>query len=73
MKTNVLLTITCFTAGIVTGWFIADSKTKQAQHIDTEYYIELKSDDSAIIEGLDGHTYVCPINDIPVVLIKDNL
>ena len=51
MKINILFTVTCFTAGIVTGWFIADSKTKQAQHIDTEYYIELKSNNSAIIEG----------------------
>jgi hypothetical protein len=73
MKINVLFTVTCFTAGIVTGWFIANSKVKQAQHIDVEYYIELRADDSAIIEGIDGHTYVCPIDSIPIVLHKDNL
>lgn len=63
----------CFIAGLLSGWLIANSRLKQAQHIDTEYYLELRSDDSAIIEGLDGHTYVCPIDDIPVVLLKDNL
>ena len=62
-----------FSVGLLSGWLIANSKTKQAKHIDVEYYLELRSDNSAIIEGLDGHTYVCPVDDIPIILLKDNL
>ena len=73
MKTNNLMIIAYLTVGLLSGWLIANSRIKQAQHIDTEYYLELRPDDSVIIEGLDGHTYVCPIDSIPVVLLKDNL
>jgi len=73
MKTNTLMIMAYFAVGLLSGWLIANSKTKQAQHIDTEYFIELRADDSVIIEGLDGHTYVCPIDDVPIILIKDNL
>jgi hypothetical protein len=62
------------TAGIFIGLIISSVMAPQKpQHINAEYFIELKSDDSAIIEGLDGHTYRCHINSIPVVLTKDNL
>ncbi len=73
MKSNTLMMLAYFTVGLLSGWLVANSKTKQAQHIDTEYYIELRADNSAIIEGIDGHTYVCPIDSIPIVLHKDNL
>jgi len=60
------------TVGIVIGLLIASSTQHRTRHVDPEYFIELK-DDSAIIEGLDRHTYFCPIDSIPAVLIKDNL
>ena len=73
MKTNILFTITCFTAGIVTGWFITDSNVNQPQHIKVEYYLELKPNDKAIIEDVHGNTIQCDMDSIPAVLLKDNL
>jgi hypothetical protein len=73
MKTNILFTITCFTAGIVTGWFIADFNVNQPQHIKVEYYLELKPNDKAIIEDVHGNTIQCDMDSIPAVLLKDNL
>jgi hypothetical protein len=73
MKTNVLFTITCFTAGIVTGWFIANSNVEQPQHIKVEYYLELKPNNKAIIEDVHGNTIQCDMDSIPAVLLKDNL
>jgi hypothetical protein len=74
MKINTLFMISYFIIGLVIIWLLTNSKVKQAQHIKTEYYIELRSNGSAIIEDTNGCTYFCPsIENIPRVLIKENL
>ena len=61
----------------VVGWFIGVMTTPerpQAQNIKAEYYLELKRDGSAVLEDIGGNTYYCPkLEDIPVVLERDNL
>lgn len=58
--------------GIVIGYF--NFSQLKPQNIDPEYYLELKPNGSAIIEDPHGNTYCCPdIQDIPNVLLKDNL
>ena len=71
-KRNSLFVVAYFTVGLLGGWIIAASRYHHPRHVDTEYFIELKGD-SAIIEGLDRHTYFCPIDSIPAVLERDNL
>lgn len=74
MKTTVLFTITCFTAGIITGWYSADSRVKHPQHVKPEYYVELKPNGSAVIEDTHGCTYLSPdIDGISLVILKENL
>jgi hypothetical protein len=69
---KVLTTVSYITLGVVVGLLIGSTTQHRTRHVDTEYFIELKGN-SAIIEGLDRHTYFCPIDSIPSVLIKDNL
>jgi hypothetical protein len=71
-RRNSLMVVAYFTVGLLCGWLIATSKYHHPRHVDTEYFIELKGD-SAVIEGLDRHTYTCPIDSIPAVLERDNL
>ena len=71
-KRNALFVVTYFAIGLFGGWLIGAVAYHHPRHVDTEYYIELKGD-SAIIEGLDRHTYFCPIDSIPAVLLRDNL
>jgi hypothetical protein len=69
---KVLTAVSYITLGVVVGLLIGSTTQHRTRHVDTEYFIELKGN-SAIIEGLDRHTYFCPIDSIPSVLIKDNL
>jgi hypothetical protein len=71
-KRNALFVVTYFAMGLFGGWLIGAVAYHHPRHVDTEYFIELKGE-SAVIEGLDRHTYTCPIDSIPSVLIKDNL
>lgn len=73
-KRNALFVVAYFSVGLIGGWLIAKSKEQpQPQHVNVEYYIELKADGSAVIEDRHGNTHQCPTNSIPQVLIKDNL
>ena len=71
-KRNALFVVTYFAIGLFGGWLIGAVAYHHPRHVDTEYFIELKGN-SAIIEGLDRHTYKCPIDSIPSVLERDNL
>lgn len=71
-KRLALLVTIVFGMGILSGLLIGAARQHQTRHVDTEYFIELKGN-SAIIEGLDRHTYFCPIDSIPAVLLRDNL
>ncbi len=73
MKTRVLFTIACFTAGFITAWFVINSRVIQPQHIKVEYYLELKPNDRVIIEDTHGNIIQCHTDSIPSVLLKDNL
>ena len=70
-KLALLVTIV-FGLGILSGLLIGAVRQHQTRHVDPEYFIELKGN-SAIIEGLDRHTYFCPIDSISAVLERDNL
>jgi hypothetical protein len=76
-KRNSLMVVGYFAVGLISGWIIgsvAPVNGLKPTHIKAEYYLELKEDNSAIIEDCGGNTYTCPkIEDIPNVLIKDNL
>jgi hypothetical protein len=67
-----LLVTLVFGLGILSGLLIGAVRQHQTRHVDPEYFIELKGN-SAIIEGLDRHTYFCPIDSISAVLERDNL
>ena len=70
MKENVLY----ITSGIIMGLIIsALFRPHRPVQVVPEYFIELKQDGSAVIEGLDRHTYQCPLDSIPAVLLRDNL
>jgi cytochrome c-type biogenesis protein CcmE len=71
-KRLALLVTLVFGLGILSGLLIGAVRQHQTRHVDPEYFIELKGN-SAIIEGLDRHTYFCPIDSIPAVLLRDNL
>jgi hypothetical protein len=71
-KRNALFVVTYFSIGLFGGWLIGAIAYHHPRHVDTEYYLELRGD-SAVIEGLDRHTYFCPIDSIPAVLLRDNL
>jgi len=70
MKANLLL----IASGVILGLIIsALFRPHRPVHVVPEYFIELKQDGSAVIEGLDRHTYECPLDSIPSVLLRDNL
>jgi hypothetical protein len=71
-KRNALFVVTYFAIGLFGGWLITTAVQHRTRHVDPEYFIELRGD-SAVIEGLDRHTYTCPIDSIPAVLLRDNL
>jgi hypothetical protein len=72
-KRNSLFVVAYFTVGLIGGWLISSTVNHHPRNVEPEYFIELKSDGSAVIEGLDRHTYTCPVDSIPVVLVRDNL
>ena len=76
-KRNSLFIVAYFAIGLFGGWIIgsiAPVKGMRPTHIKAEYYIELKRNGSAIVESKYGNSYICPkIEDIPNVLLKDNL
>jgi hypothetical protein len=77
-KRNSLFVVSYFALGLLGGWIMGSVRPvpgmKPEHNIKPEYYIELKGNGSAIVEDLGGNTYTCPtIEDIPNVLIKDNL
>ena len=71
-KRLALLVTLVFGMGILSGLLIGAATQHRTRHVDPEYFIELKGN-SAIIEGLDRHTYFCPIDSISAVLERDNL
>lgn len=66
-----LLVVLVFALGIFTGYVMGTIRTK-AEHIETEYYLELKPN-SVVIESIDGYLIECPMDSIASVLEKDNL
>lgn len=72
-KRNALFVVTYFAIGLFGGWLIGAVAYHHPRHVDAEYFIELKNDGSAVIEGLDRYTYHCPVDSIPAVLVRDNL
>lgn len=74
-RRNSLMVVGYFAIGLFGGWLIGSIKPingLKPTHIKAEYYLELQGD-NAIVEGIDGYTYECPIDSIPVVLDRDNL
>lgn len=70
-KKLALLVVLILAFGILTGYVMGSIRAK-AQHVKTEYYLELKPN-SVIIESIDGHLIECPMDSIASVLVKDNL
>ena len=66
-----LLVVLIFALGVFTGYVMGSIRAK-AEHIKTEYYLELRPN-SVIIEGIDGHLIECPMDSIASVLERDNL
>ena len=66
-----LLVVLILALGMFTGYVMGSIRAK-AQHVKTEYYLELRPN-SVVIEGIDGHLIECPMDSIPSVLVKDNL
>ena len=75
-KRKSLMVVAYFSIGLFGGWLlgsIAPVNGLRPTHIKVEYYLELRTDGSAVIEDCGGYTIVCPIDSIPAVLIRDNL
>lgn len=75
-KKNSLFVVGYFALGLFGGWLIGSVKPVpgiQPTNIKAEYYLELKPDNTAIIEDIGGNTYHCPMDSIASVLERDNL
>jgi hypothetical protein len=70
MERKITLLVTVV-VGIGIGMWIGSVRTR-SQHINTEYYIELKPN-SVLIEDMHGNFITCPYDKISEILIKDNL
>lgn len=70
-RRTTLLVTTGFAIGILSGLFISFKRT-EAQHIKTEYYLEMKPN-HVLIEDTHGNFITCPYDKISEILIKDNL
>lgn len=66
-----LLVVLIFALGIFTGYVMGSIRAK-AEHVKTEYYLELRPN-SVVIESIDGYLIECPMDSIPAVLERDNL
>jgi hypothetical protein len=66
-----LLVVLIFALGIFTGYVMGSIRAK-AEHVKTEYYLELRPN-SVVIESIDGYFIECPLDSIASVLERDNL
>jgi len=72
MDKKLSLLITLIVAmGIFVGYVMGSVRAK-AEHVKTEYYLELRPN-SVVIESIDGYLIECPLDSIASVLEKDNL
>lgn len=69
-RTSILVCVVLF-IGIAGGYTLGTIKPI-GRHIKTEYFLELKPN-SVMIESADGYLYECPLDSLPIVLLKDNL
>lgn len=75
-KRNALFVVSYFAIGLFGGWImgsIAPVNGLKPAHIKAEYYLELKPDNTVMIEDCAGNTIVCPMDSIPAALLRDNL
>lgn len=66
-----LLVVLVFALGVFTGCVMGSIRAK-AEHVKTEYYLELRPN-SVVIESIDGYLIECPMDSIASVLERDNL
>lgn len=66
-----LLVVLIFAMGTFIGYVMGSIRAK-AEHVKTEYYLELRPN-SVVIESIDGYLMECPLDSIASVLEKDNL
>lgn len=66
-----LLVVLVFALGVFTGYVMGSIRAK-AEHVKTEYYLELRPN-SVVIESIDGYLIECPMDSIASVLERDNL
>jgi ACR3 family arsenite efflux pump ArsB len=72
MDKKLSLLITLIVAmGIFVGYVMGSIRAK-AEHVKTEYYLELRPN-SVVIESIDGYLIECPMDSIASVLERDNL
>lgn len=69
-KLSLLVTL-ILAMGIFVGYVMGSVRAK-AEHVKTEYYLELRPN-SVVIESIDGYLIECPLDSIASVLEKDNL
>ena len=69
-KLSLLITM-ILAMGIVVGYVMGSIRAK-AEHVKTEYYLELRPN-SVVIESIDGYLIECPLDSIASVLERDNL
>lgn len=69
-KLSLLITL-ILAMGMFVGYVMGSIRAK-AEHVKTEYYLELKPN-SVVIESIDGYLIECPLDSIASVLEKDNL
>jgi ACR3 family arsenite efflux pump ArsB len=69
-KLSLLITL-ILAMGIVVGYVMGSIRAK-AEHVKTEYYLELRPN-SVVIESIDGYLIECPLDSIASVLERDNL
>jgi ACR3 family arsenite efflux pump ArsB len=69
-KLSLLVTL-ILAMGIFVGYVMGSVRAK-AEHVKTEYYLELRPN-SVVIESIDGYLIECPMDSIASVLERDNL
>jgi len=69
-KLSLLVTL-ILAMGIFVGYVMGSIRAK-AEHVKTEYYLELRPN-SVVIESIDGYLIECPLDSIASVLERDNL
>jgi len=69
-KLSLLITL-IIAMGIFVGYVMGSIRAK-AEHVKTEYYLELRPN-SVVIESIDGYLIECPLDSIASVLERDNL